>query len=661
MARCARPAVMLCLAAGWLIPAAHAGVADDLAAGVRLLQAGRVGAGRDRIERALGQDNGVATAHSGLGAALLLQGDAAGAADEFRLAAALDGGAASARIGLVACHLAGDDAGAALAETKHGLALDSPHKTRLRSSYAYLCCLTGLYDAAIAEGSRVLAVRPDDALARQAVAAAQYARGEYEAAAQTLGRSSETAAVSGLAVNGLPRARSPLFSAGSAYRLAHRDHEREGLAFLPLLAAGAEPAVGGAERPSETTESSAWPDSGVVAPVRVAGGVTPGAPGPVTITAPHNGSELRGPTDVSVEVAERGEVAYVVLLTDGTFHALSNTYPHRLRLDTRKLAGGPHRLRVDAYTQQGHLVGSTSIGVRVAGAHRGGVEDARGRTTLPQESALLAEVERELQELLALRADPLAESQLRGRLHEARGREAEALATYEAVFAARPTWPGAKTDMLWAYRRAGILELGTRPREIHELGVSRAVALTFDDGPHPEITPYILDLLDRYHARATFMLVGKQVELYPRLAAEIVRRGHEVGSHSYSHRDLRPLSLEEIEWELVKARAVIRRATGRTVRLFRPPGGHYNRTIREATIETGLQTVFWDSNIGSFEHTRARQAAEKMTRELSPSGIALLHNGEDATVRILPELLPRLTEEGFRLETISALVGGEGG
>jgi len=635
-----------------------AGVAGDLARGIRFLRAGRLAAGSAEIQRAVEQDRGVATSRSAQGAVLLLQGETSRAADEFRQAAALDDATVSAHQGLIACHMAANDLEAALAQAKRALSHEASDKLSLRASYAYLCCLVGLYDATLTEGTRVLSARPDDRLAREAVAAAFFARGDYAAAGRTLDEAREPLRLAGPLAPCALDAPSPLFAENAAYRLAHRSDDREQLAWLPALSAGSPgPSAMGASLASAAAMSlePEW-ETAPVRPAPAADASRSGSPREptasrvgVTITSPKDGSALIGPTAVSIDLDHREDVGYVVLLADGVFQSLSNSYPHRLSLDTRRLTGGLHDVRVDAYTTQGQLVGSARISVRVG-------SEVRNRTVSPDEADLLSQAEEELEGLLALRAHPLGEAQLRGRVQEALGLYPEAMRTYEGVFSAQPGWPGAKRDLLWAYKQTGLLDLGSRPREIRTLGASYSAALTFDDGPHPIVTPYLLDLLDKYHARGTFLLVGQQVELYPSLAQEIVRRGHEVGCHSYSHRDLRGLSQDEVEWELVKTRAVIREATGCTVRLFRPPGGHYNHTVYEATVETGFQTVFWDSNIGYFAKVPATTAAEKMRRELTPSGIALLHNGEDATVRVLPDLLRLLTAAGMRMDTVTALL-----
>ena len=186
-------------------------------------------------------------------------------------------------------------------------------------------------------------------------------------------------------------------------------------------------------------------------------------------------------------------------------------------------------------------------------------------------------------------------------------------------------------------------------------GFNKRIALTFDDGPHPVLTPVILDLLDQYRAKATFLLIGKQAETYPELVRLIAERGHEIGNHSYSHRNLTEMSGLEVERELVMTRQIVRRACGEFITLFRPPGGHYNATVRAATRTTGHSPVFWNENIGNYPGRPADEIVTSMLRKVGNSGIVLLHSGYDETPAVLPGLLREFSARGYRMDTVSAL------
>jgi len=145
--------------------------------------------------------------------------------------------------------------------------------------------------------------------------------------------------------------------------------------------------------------------------------------------------------------------------------------------------------------------------------------------------------------------------------------------------------------------------------------------------------------------------------MYPDLVREIAARGHELGSHSHTHRDLRQLEQLEIEQDLIKSRVAVRQACGKTVTLFRPPGGNYDDKVRQAAAACGFTTVFWNENIGNYPGAPGSEIAGAMASKLACGGIVLLHNGYDETRDALPLLLPNLQKLGIRMDTISALAG----
>ena len=125
---------------------------------------------------------------------------------------------------------------------------------------------------------------------------------------------------------------------------------------------------------------------------------------------------------------------------------------------------------------------------------------------------------------------------------------------------------------------------------------ARGVALTFDDGPHPEHTPRVLDLLDRAGAKATFFVIGHKAEAHPEVVREIVRRGHAVGVHSYAHDRLFSLrSLRFVRDDLRRAVAAIEAITGERPWLFRPPVGHTSLRIARAVEELDLEVIGWSA------------------------------------------------------------------
>jgi peptidoglycan/xylan/chitin deacetylase (PgdA/CDA1 family) len=174
--------------------------------------------------------------------------------------------------------------------------------------------------------------------------------------------------------------------------------------------------------------------------------------------------------------------------------------------------------------------------------------------------------------------------------------------------------------------------------------------LTFDDGPHPEGTPRILDLLDQANTKAIFFVVGEQVERYPELVAEIERRGHEVAIHGYRHRVQLRLSAAAVQADLDRAIEVIGPR-----RFHRPPLGIYSAAGLAAAHGRALQPLLW-SRWGKDwrKFTTPRRIAARAMRGLEPGDVILLHDADhyssknswQRTVAALPEILRAVQPTG---------------
>lgn len=123
--------------------------------------------------------------------------------------------------------------------------------------------------------------------------------------------------------------------------------------------------------------------------------------------------------------------------------------------------------------------------------------------------------------------------------------------------------------------------------------IRRSIYLTFDDGPHPENTPRILDGLASIGAKATFFLVGSQVEMYPLLVRRIIADGHSIGSHSWSHCSCRKQGVGEWLADVRKARDAVEQLTGQSCRLFRPPYGELTPQVMIGLLRQGYRIVHW--------------------------------------------------------------------
>ena len=189
------------------------------------------------------------------------------------------------------------------------------------------------------------------------------------------------------------------------------------------------------------------------------------------------------------------------------------------------------------------------------------------------------------------------------------------------------------------------------------------VALTFDDGPHPRYTPAVLDLLRRWNCRATFFVLGKEVEAHPELARRIVAEGHAIGSHGYSHRPFAFMSPSQLREELERTDHAIQRATGARPSLLRPPYGFRSPLLAREARRLGYRLVGWTLTAGDWRRRQAAQISGQIERELRPGDIVLLHDGRGdrrETVAALEQILRFLQRRGWRAATLPELLAGNG-
>ena len=187
----------------------------------------------------------------------------------------------------------------------------------------------------------------------------------------------------------------------------------------------------------------------------------------------------------------------------------------------------------------------------------------------------------------------------------------------------------------------------------------RAIALTFDDGPDPERTPALLDVLAELGVPATFFLVGRAVDAHPELAARITRAGHEVGNHTYSHRYLPLARSRSVAGELAATDTAITRATGITPTLARPPYGGRSPFNVRALRRAGKRCVLWDVNSFDWKGAPADEVARRVLERARPGSIVLMHDGgrdHTHTIEAVRLVVPALREAGYALETVSALL-----
>jgi peptidoglycan-N-acetylglucosamine deacetylase len=161
------------------------------------------------------------------------------------------------------------------------------------------------------------------------------------------------------------------------------------------------------------------------------------------------------------------------------------------------------------------------------------------------------------------------------------------------------------------------------------------VGLTFDDGPRPE-TIAILDALRAHQLRATFFLIGVNVQTYPDIARRIVEEGHEVANHSWDHPDLAQLTPEQIDWQVRATNNIITQVTGVTPRFMRPPFGSSNLTLKRTLADYNLVEVIWSQDSWDWMGATPAEILNKLTL-VPPGGTLLMHDGVPNTLQAIPQ------------------------
>jgi peptidoglycan-N-acetylglucosamine deacetylase len=188
----------------------------------------------------------------------------------------------------------------------------------------------------------------------------------------------------------------------------------------------------------------------------------------------------------------------------------------------------------------------------------------------------------------------------------------------------------------------------------------RWVALTFDDGPDPRWTPTVLGLLARFHARATFFLVGRNALAHPDLVGQ-ERRFGEVGNHTMTHPDLELLRPEQVRAEIDDGARAIERAGGVRPHLFRPPKGFTDQVVGVVADADRYRTVFWDLTVEHFvDHRDVSAGIDLLLARVRPGDIILAHDGgipnRARTMAALPMLLRGLAARHYRVVDIDQLL-----
>jgi len=196
------------------------------------------------------------------------------------------------------------------------------------------------------------------------------------------------------------------------------------------------------------------------------------------------------------------------------------------------------------------------------------------------------------------------------------------------------------------------------PSSYNSVNTSRPLlALTFDDGPHPELTPRLLDILRHEGIRATFYVIGRNVQTYPEIAKRIVAEGHEIANHTWSHPALTSVGAARLNKEIASTSDIIQRVTGRRPTNMRPPYGAVNDRVRASMYKDhGLDVIMWSVDPLDWKRPGAAAVRERLVSGASPGGILLAHDIHPGTIEAMPGTIKDLKAKGYGFATVSQLL-----
>lgn len=181
----------------------------------------------------------------------------------------------------------------------------------------------------------------------------------------------------------------------------------------------------------------------------------------------------------------------------------------------------------------------------------------------------------------------------------------------------------------------------------------KRIAITFDDGPHPDYTEQLLDGLKKQEVKATFFVTGEHAELHPEIIKRMSEEGHLVGNHTYSHIQLRDSNKEAFKQELIKTNEIITQITGEEVLYVRPPYGTWDKKIE---TELNMFPVLWNIDPLDWCSNNAACIADKVVNKVKENDIILMHDYYDTSVTAALQIVEELLEEGYEFVTVDEIL-----
>ena len=188
----------------------------------------------------------------------------------------------------------------------------------------------------------------------------------------------------------------------------------------------------------------------------------------------------------------------------------------------------------------------------------------------------------------------------------------------------------------------------------------KQIALTFDDGPHPRLTPKILEILARYNVSATFFMVGQNILNYPEAARAVINAGHEVGNHTFTHPHIASLNEKAIFEEIGKCEEALEELCEYRPHLLRTPQGALTPNLERCLLEDDYILVLWSLDTRDWDNKSTATIVRAVLDGVSAGDIILMHDYigyNSKTPEALEQIIPALLSQGYEFVTVSELLG----
>ncbi len=188
-------------------------------------------------------------------------------------------------------------------------------------------------------------------------------------------------------------------------------------------------------------------------------------------------------------------------------------------------------------------------------------------------------------------------------------------------------------------------------------GFGRRLCITFDDGPNPSTTHMVLEELKKREVKATFFLVGKNVDAFPDSVKKIRDEGHELANHSYSHPALKNMPEEKVRTEIFRCQESIEKASGVKAVWFRPPYGSFSQKQQPISTDYHLSVALWSLDPLDWKKPGSSIVTQRVLSQSNPGSIILLHDIHKQTAEAVPAILDGLLERDYTFATMSEFLG----